>query len=145
MHHRKQTKVLFVLVFFTVALLSYSPLWAQDCTSATPNFTETIIDDYTRVVSACDGTISVYFRDNVADGWGDPVDPQQGEICLCEGADCVDDLQTNVERQNDPDTDWEVDVNCYSIKQAGAGTTGCLVSRNPRTYLIGGDAYTRTY
>ncbi|MBC2734523.1 MAG: hypothetical protein HF981_09220 [Desulfobacteraceae bacterium] len=134
MHHRKQTKVLFALVFFTVALLSFSPLWAQ---SATPNFTETIIDGNTKVVSNSDGTVTVFFLDEdctspATDDCWVKADPQQGEICICTdgSADC--DI-----------FDSTVNVECYPIKQAGAGTTGCLVSRNPRTYLIGGDAYTR--
>ena len=144
MHHRKQTKVLFALVFFTVALLSYSPIWAQ---SATPNFTETIIDGNTRVQTASDGTVTVSFWDEVMADWV-PAQPQQGVICICKGAGCSDNLQDNLDIDPDPapyegDPPQSVDVQCYTIKQAGAGTTGCLVSRNPRTYLIGGDAYTR--
>jgi hypothetical protein len=132
MHHGKQTKVLFALVFFTVALLSYSPLWAQ---SATPNFTETIIDGTTKVVSAGDGTITVFFL-NESEEWV-KAKPQQGYICLCK-----EDPETGnpipCDLFNQDDTNYE----CYPIKQAGAGTTGCQVSKNPRTYLYGGDAYT---
>lgn len=138
MHHRKQTKVLFALVFFTVALLGYGQLWAQDCTSATPNFTETIIDGNTKVETACNGTQTVYFRDNADAPWVE-AQPQQGVICICKGEDCNDDLYTNLYNPDGPD----IDVQCYTIKQAGAGTTGCVVSQNPRTYLFGGDAYTR--
>ena len=136
MHNRKQKTVLFALVFFTVALLGYSQLWAQDCNSATPNFTETIIDGNTKVETACDGTVTVSFWDNDLAEWV-PADPQQGYICIC---------------AEDPDNPGQilpcdlrvssVNVKCYPIKQAGAGTTGCQVSENPRTYLIGGDAYT---
>ena len=130
MHNRKQKTVLFALVFFTVALLGYSPLWAQDCNSATPNFTETIIDGNTKVETACDGTVTVSFWDDVNGKWF-VAPPQQGVICICEtpGNDC--DLFDGID-----------DELCYTIKQGGAGTTGCLVSKNPRTYLIGGDAYT---
>ena len=131
MVNKNQTKALFALVIFAVVLLGYGPLWAE---SATPNFTETIIDGNTKVVSNSDGTVTVYFLDEdciptaTDDCWGEPAEPQQGVICICPGggADC------------------EIDTaECYPIKQAGAGTTGCLVSKNPRTYLFGGDAYTR--
>ena len=145
MHHGKQTKVLFALVFFSVALLGYGPLWAQDCNSATPNFTETIIDGNTKVETACDGTVTVYFLDEnctptaTDDCWGDPVPPKQAYIFIC---------------KEDPDNEGEIldcditidptlNVEYFPIKQAGAGTTGCLVKQNPRTYLIGGDGYTR--
>lgn len=133
MHHRKQTKVVLALVFFTVVLLNCGPLWAQD--SATPCQTETIIDDYTKVVSACDGTVTVFFRDDFNSPWVE-AQPQQGYICICElnqdtGLPYSCDLR-----------DSTANVKCYPIKQAGAGTTGCQVSENPRTYLYGGDAYT---
>jgi hypothetical protein len=138
MHHGKQTKVLFALVFFTVAMLSYGPLWAQ---SATPNFTETIIDGTTKVVSADDGSITVYFLDETCtpgpedDCWV-KADPQQGYICLCN-----EDGDGNIIDCN-PFDPSDTNYDCYPIKQAGAGTTGCQVSQNPRTYLYGGDAYT---
>jgi len=139
MHYRKQIKLLFALVFFTVALLGYSPLWAQ---SATPNFTETIIDGNTKVVSAGDGTVTVYFLDETcipgpADDCWVKADPQQGYICLC-----AEDENGDI-TLCDPFVS-SVNVECYPIKQAGAGTTGCQVSENPRTYLFGGDAYTST-
>lgn len=133
MHHGKQTKVVLALVFFTVALLSYGPLWAQD--AATPCQTETIIDDYTKVVSACDGTVTVFFRDDFTSPWVE-AQPQQGYICICADPDSPCDLR------DDP-SETTGNVKCYPIKQAGAGTTGCQVSENPRTYLYGGDAYTR--
>ena len=40
MHKRKKKTVLFALVFFTIALLGYGQLWAQDCNSATPRGSE---------------------------------------------------------------------------------------------------------
>jgi hypothetical protein len=142
MNHRKQTSVICALVFFTVALLSYGPLWAQ---SATPNFTETIIDGNTKVVFAGDGSITVYFLDEnctptaTDDCWGDPVTPQQAYIFICkeDPANEGEILPCNV--MDDP----TLNVEYYPIKQAGAGTTGCLVKENPRTYLYGGDGYTR--
>ena len=130
MNDRNQTKVLLALVFFTVAMLSCGQLWAQDCTGATPSVTTNIINENTKVVSACDGTpIAVYFRDNVDAPWVE-AQPQQGYICICE------------EFNGDCNLTDETGVLCYPIKQAGAGTQGCVVSKNPRTYLFGGDAYT---
>ena len=131
MHNKKQKTVLFALIIFTIVLLGYAPLWAQDCTSATPKVTTTVIDGNTKVVSACDGTpIAVYFWDSVDADWVE-AQPQQGYICIC-----ADETADDCNIAN-PD-----EVKCYPIKQAGAGTQGCVVSVNPRTYLYGGDAYT---
>ena len=143
MFKRAQPILLFTLVFTIVALLGYVQVWAE-CDSLTPSLTTTVIEDNIKVVSGCDGRpVAVYFWDDsctpsATDDCWRLATPKKGVLCTCIGVDCSDDLNWNL--QNPGPT---VNVQCYEIKQGSAGSQGCAVYSNPRTYIYGGDTYSR--
>jgi hypothetical protein len=119
--------LLVTAVFATVALLGYGQIWAKP-----PCEELRIFDNKIKVQfkPGCEEVLDVWFWEN---GDWRLAQKTTAVMCTCEGADCVDDLQANINNPN-------VTVECYPVRDTGP-LSGCPVYLNPDRYFFGGSYY----
>ncbi|MBE9572833.1 MAG: hypothetical protein IMF11_19590 [Proteobacteria bacterium] len=149
---------LITVVFATIGLLGYAQIWAKP-----PCEQVRIFDNRIKVVfePECEEVKEVYFwRGTPGDGTNSECDDggcsptncsacpegncdscwrlateETAVMCTCEGSECVDDLQTNIDNSN-------VTVVCYLVTDTGP-LSGCPIYLNPDRYFFGGGYYGR--